>query len=288
MGNSQLCFDLDLQGGSDKQTALHLAGRAEHSKIVRKLIEGGANLFVRNAKSRTPKQSSKRNTGIYKLLARAEARTLKSHMEYTSIFALKERDYDNTLMIDKPLSSLIKHSEVMFKSNQFINDTAKQSNQSAIEDSFRWERHLSMMQNELKSKNSCLSLTTLKDKILNNKLKLYERYNALNTLKRRNNLQAFSDVLSSALAVSNHGLQQDIIQLTSTMMFTGVIKVLENLLDACTNQETSKLLIETLEKVKLNVLENIKHNRNSNKRVTSLPSINSSHNISKVLNKYKG
>ena len=51
--NSLKMFDLDIQGGTDHWTPLHLAGAAGHSAIIFNLIEAGADLFSRNLDGRT-------------------------------------------------------------------------------------------------------------------------------------------------------------------------------------------------------------------------------------------
>jgi len=265
--NSSFRFDLDIQGGNENQTPLHLAVRAECSKFVQKLINGGANPFVRNNKFRTPKQSSKRNTGIYKLIFQAEAKLLRSHMKSTSSFAFKEnQESEKTQIFFKLIPTSLRQREISLRVHPSLNERAKQDHQSFIGDSFKWERDLLGIGNEHESK-SCLSLSVLKEQILDNKLKLYERHNALNNLKKENGPQVakvFAEVLTNVLSIANYGLQQDVIQLTNRIIFTGIIKVLEQLLSACNNTRISCLLIDALEHIKVSILDNIKHNRNSN------------------------
>ena len=70
--NSLKMFDLNIQGGTDHWTPLHLAGAAGHSAIIFNLIEAGADLFSRNLDGRTPRMGSKGNLALSKIFKRAE------------------------------------------------------------------------------------------------------------------------------------------------------------------------------------------------------------------------
>lgn len=65
-------FDLNIQGGKNGWTPLHLASHSGHYKVVVALVEAGAQVYIRTHDGKTPKDTAKGDLAIYKFLARAE------------------------------------------------------------------------------------------------------------------------------------------------------------------------------------------------------------------------
>lgn len=73
----QETFNLNLLGGSHFWSPLHVASHSGHYKTVETLVAAGADVYIRNADGRTPRDTSKGDLAIYKLLSRVE----KEHMK---------------------------------------------------------------------------------------------------------------------------------------------------------------------------------------------------------------
>jgi ankyrin repeat protein len=63
---------VDLQGGSERWTPLHIASYASFYRIVNLLLQSEANLFVRNAKGKTPLGNINNNLLMIKILKKSE------------------------------------------------------------------------------------------------------------------------------------------------------------------------------------------------------------------------
>jgi ankyrin repeat protein len=68
----KVAFDLNIQGGKNAWTPLHLASHSGHYKVVVALVEAGAQVYIRTIDGKTPKDTAKGDLAIYKFLARAE------------------------------------------------------------------------------------------------------------------------------------------------------------------------------------------------------------------------
>lgn len=65
-------FDLNIQGGKNAWTPLHLASHSGHYKVVVALVEAGAEVYLRTLDGKTPKDTAKGDLSIFKYLSRAE------------------------------------------------------------------------------------------------------------------------------------------------------------------------------------------------------------------------
>jgi ankyrin repeat protein len=70
-------FNLDLLGGCYGWAPLHVASHSGHYKTVESLIVAGAQVYITNFNRETPKDISKGDASIYKLLTRAESLHIK-------------------------------------------------------------------------------------------------------------------------------------------------------------------------------------------------------------------
>eukprot|EP00826_Nyctotherus_ovalis_P011756 TRINITY_DN13064_c0_g1_i8.p2 TRINITY_DN13064_c0_g1~~TRINITY_DN13064_c0_g1_i8.p2 ORF type:complete len:112 (+),score=18.59 TRINITY_DN13064_c0_g1_i8:77-412(+) len=96
---------------------------------------------------------------------------------------------------------------------------------------------------------------------LNNHEKLHVRYNALNAMKKEKGgriLQIFKEIMENVLSISNVGLQMDIINSATIVIFPETIKTFEKLIKDCKNTFIKSILVETLEGLKYKILGNIK------------------------------
>ena len=77
LGHTDSMFDLNITGGIQSWTAMHLAAHGGHLQIVKDLINGGADIFQRNNNNHLPRHCAKGNyilTKFIKLNERARAR----------------------------------------------------------------------------------------------------------------------------------------------------------------------------------------------------------------------
>lgn len=77
--HSENCFDLNVPGGVQSWTSLHLAAHGGHFQIVKDLVLSGADVFQRNNNNHLPRHCAKGNyilTKYIKLCERSRARTL--------------------------------------------------------------------------------------------------------------------------------------------------------------------------------------------------------------------
>ena len=193
-------FELNLQGGSERWTALHLAGHAGHYKLVQMLISSGTDLFIRNTDLRTPRQASKGNLAIYKLFKRAESKAAKEKigiaLRGSMLEAIDELDSRTAKSVNSPLrtSALgIPHAETVFATEITKKGHRDISPSKNAEDSpMTFEPRISIIKispqkPELPGSKLPFTKTInayyLRDKILNNSARLHERFDALNTLK---------------------------------------------------------------------------------------------------------
>lgn len=74
--NSNITIDdkvcVNMQGGMEKWTPLHIAAYASYYRIVTLLINNHADMFLRNLKGKTPLGSINNNLLMIKILKKAE------------------------------------------------------------------------------------------------------------------------------------------------------------------------------------------------------------------------
>jgi ankyrin repeat protein len=81
-------FDLNLHGGQDKWTPLHLAGYSGHEKVVEDILSGSLeqlskfpiNVYARTRDHKTPRQCARGNLVLTKIFRKAEKRYLKESL----------------------------------------------------------------------------------------------------------------------------------------------------------------------------------------------------------------
>ena len=71
-------FDLDLGGGSQQWTALHLAALSSQPKILVDLAQAGANIFQRNLQNQLPRHCARGNFITTKIIKQIEQRQLRN------------------------------------------------------------------------------------------------------------------------------------------------------------------------------------------------------------------
>ena len=88
-------FNLDALGGTLKFTSLHLAGSMGNMKIVQMLVEGGADVCLRNSEGETPRDVCRGEIIIYKYLTKCQKEAFKhQHQNQTRfpVFCKKHPD----------------------------------------------------------------------------------------------------------------------------------------------------------------------------------------------------
>lgn len=70
-------FDLNIQGGKNAWSPLHLASHSGHYKVVVALVEAGAEVYLRTLDGKTAKDTAKGDLSIFKYLSRAEKMHIK-------------------------------------------------------------------------------------------------------------------------------------------------------------------------------------------------------------------
>lgn len=84
-GDKQRCFDLDLQGGNEQLTAMHIASCKGYYRVIQELLAGRASTCLPDAENETPRCLARSVTLISKMLRKAESREIKER-----IFACEE------------------------------------------------------------------------------------------------------------------------------------------------------------------------------------------------------
>lgn len=65
-------LDIDIYGGEEKWTSLHIAATSSYYRIVNMLIAKKADLFLKNVRGKTPMTSVNNNLLMIKVLKKAE------------------------------------------------------------------------------------------------------------------------------------------------------------------------------------------------------------------------
>ncbi len=249
-------FDLNITGGSDKWTALHLAGHAGHYKLVQTLISAGADLFAKNSDLRSPRQASKGNLAISKLFRRAEAHEAQTRLGPREASGEEPSHSGINTRFSSPAKRIV---EVRGEAN-FVTEIDDFSPRP-----FGPKREIMLRLSGRKAGESVVSLAEhqecdgivgritcatyrgrcggainayyLRDKILNNTARLHERYDALNSLKANpagvQVGKVFAEILARLMGITSQGLQLDLIHAADVIVFPGIIPALEALLHEC-------------------------------------------------------
>lgn len=89
-------FDLNITGGIQQWTALHLAAHGGHMQIVKDLINAGVDVFQRNANNQLPRHCAKGNYILTKYLKLAEQNKARHSMSSYLIYNQYELLYGVT------------------------------------------------------------------------------------------------------------------------------------------------------------------------------------------------
>eukprot|EP00826_Nyctotherus_ovalis_P011752 TRINITY_DN13064_c0_g1_i10.p1 TRINITY_DN13064_c0_g1~~TRINITY_DN13064_c0_g1_i10.p1 ORF type:complete len:412 (+),score=98.42 TRINITY_DN13064_c0_g1_i10:77-1312(+) len=246
MINSSAKFDLNLPGGEKQVTPLHLACRSGYFAVVNLLLSGGANPFARNVRAKTPRQSSRGYLVIFKCLKRLEDSIIKCRAK-KEVSERRGNGHRNNLLRHIKFDKTADLSCEFYSTGEIL--TARSDLCSSVN----------------KASSICLEYSDQyakwKDAILNNHEKLHVRYNALNAMKKEKGgriLQIFKEIMENVLSISNVGLQMDIINSATIVIFPETIKTFEKLIKDCKNTFIKSILVETLEGLKYKILGNIK------------------------------
>ena len=235
-------FNLSLNGGNARWTPLHLAGHSGEYDAVQLLINAGANLFIRNAEMRTPRQVSKGNLAIYKVIKCAEMKTINNKLNTNKEETFKSQD--KVLFTAPNEKPLIIDSEIS-KIHGLLNNSPRRF--SLIDN--KWNPAKSYFSDRTTRKRNP-NLLYLRDKVLNNAVHLYERYDALTQLMEGEKIQRqklLEDTLTRVLSISNKGLQMDIINLANISRTPRVMNILEQLLRDVSDKIIKVKVVQMLE-----------------------------------------
>lgn len=225
-------FDLDLKGGEKSFTPLHFACNLGYYGVADLLIRGGADPFIRNSRSKTARQSSKGYLVVSKCLKRYEDNLIKQRLKRALTIKTHNKHKNNVLSINLVRGYLTDRNSV-------VSQSLNKSYELDIDDKY----------------------SKLKDVVLDNSAKLHKRYNSLNTLKKEKGVRlkrAFKEITENVLEVTNVGLQIDIINSTTIIIFPEIIKTFDRLIVNCNNNLIKSVLEDTLTELKLKILGNIK------------------------------
>eukprot|EP00826_Nyctotherus_ovalis_P009313 TRINITY_DN12452_c0_g1_i15.p1 TRINITY_DN12452_c0_g1~~TRINITY_DN12452_c0_g1_i15.p1 ORF type:complete len:715 (-),score=107.45 TRINITY_DN12452_c0_g1_i15:48-2051(-) len=238
-------FDLDLYERDKKSTALHIAGRLGHYQLVMLLVQGGASLFARNVKVKTPRQYSIRSIVVYKWLVQAEHDALKRKLNKSFTISPK------LLLLSE---NCMKVEPRVFDTEASIKQRYQRMTQTSA------ERIVSPSSSTYINRNSAtratsVKLTLLREKVLNNALKLYQRYEALNSLKSENNARKELElILHNLKEVANVGLQLDIVDTACAFASPSILKTLNKLLNQSLDDLIRKKILETVMSIDLSLI----------------------------------
>lgn len=242
-------FDINLQGGSAKLSALHIAAHSESYEIVKEITANGGDVFSKNDIFRTPRIAGKGNLSIYKYLLKVEASCIKQMVDSYSLTKTDTFDkkanpklFSNTenneaeqetlpTLCFKNCSSL----KIDLETNTRSIKKSKQGRQNKEKSTF----NLINSQNYLgtkKIKNTEKELKDIKNSLLySGKARMHEKhkewiYLALNKSFRANSKE-MNEILSNLLCINNVGLQLDIIEYTTKIPTDKTIDILGKLLE---------------------------------------------------------
>eukprot|EP00826_Nyctotherus_ovalis_P005534 TRINITY_DN11253_c0_g3_i1.p1 TRINITY_DN11253_c0_g3~~TRINITY_DN11253_c0_g3_i1.p1 ORF type:complete len:141 (+),score=17.86 TRINITY_DN11253_c0_g3_i1:73-495(+) len=105
-----------------------------------------------------------------------------------------------------------------------------------------------------------------KELLLNNSAKLYKRFNALNQLRKEKEAKPtsiYKELFTKLLAISNVGLQLEIISAAGDLIFPDIVKVLSSLMRLVTNKTIKYAISEELVRLRCSVLKSIMHLKKS-------------------------
>lgn len=255
-------FDLNARGGREKLTPLHVAGRAGYFKAVKLLAREGADLFIRNAQGKTPRQASRENLAIFKYLRRAENKFMKQMLGKKPPTAKTPRlKKGRRRSVSRNVPKILTYAESAKRPPQKLNDTANvplvmlSGSRSTADLRLNASRGIHLRKN-------CSRLHLWKELLLNNSAKLYRRFNALNLLRKEKEAKPasiYKELFTKLLAISNVGLQLEIISAAGDLMFPEMIKILNSLMYFTTSKTIKYAISEELVRLRCSVLESIMH-----------------------------
>ena len=89
-------FDINIPGGKQEWSALHLAAHAGLFKTAKLLFRAGAEIYSKNKLGKTPKDIAKGNLALYKYLTKLEKEYLKEYTKKNkSYFIETSEEYDD-------------------------------------------------------------------------------------------------------------------------------------------------------------------------------------------------
>lgn len=90
-------FDLNIQGGKNAWSPLHLASHSGHYKVVVALVEAGAEVYLRTLDGKTAKDTAKGDLSIFKYLSRAEKLHISLLIKQESLNKISYSSYSQGL-----------------------------------------------------------------------------------------------------------------------------------------------------------------------------------------------
>jgi len=249
-------FDLNLGGGSENSTPLHLAATYHFVDIVKVLLENGADPLLVNNQQKIPRQIVRGNYAIIKMLRKAEKNAIAKLLAKENTENITENDSvdDESIVgnegiesnnIRIPFSMVLMCDEnhnierqTVYHNTEIENQTQPKFGKLTINMDIVNKGLLSentqcfqtregyqtmagigrgtMISSTKFGNSKPINMFYLRDKILNNRLTLHERYAALNhliELKHSSQIsQIFTDLLEKLLTISSTSLQLFIIQ----------------------------------------------------------------------------
>ncbi len=255
-------FDLNLQGGIEVSTPLHIAGHGHNFAIVKALLSAGADVFVANGAGRLPRQIVKGDFSMSKVLKKGEVAQMRRLFDPDALIDRNLREEEgcggnrsgNSEVTEgifgtpTPFAKAInedeerereKEKEQEDKENQRKNAHAKPKCPKAgkltinlnivnrglnemhyVPSGYRTmtgSLNRSGLWNSTKFMGAkTINIFYLRDKVMNNRVPLYERYDALNSIlefrQPAQTSQAVTELLEKLGAISSVSLQIDIIK----------------------------------------------------------------------------
>lgn len=180
-------FDLDLQGGENMITALHIASCKGYYYIVQELIMANANVDIKNAEGETPRMVRRGSAVISKMIRKAENKNISSKL-------FNKPGTEGGLMTERKLfpQDIRRKKEI----------NPKKSNKTKNTQYLKYQI--------IKTRQKASKLIFL---IKNDETKMYEKYAALNYFfwnkeKETNAIHYMSGLLGN---LNNQGLKIDLI-----------------------------------------------------------------------------
>lgn len=284
-------FDINLQGGSVKLTALHLAAHSDSYEIVKELVANGADVFAQNEAFRTPRFAAKGNLAIYKYLRRVEMNVL-SHIADPVLYSNTE-----PLMLKNQMAKRLfttdmneTEAETMPTSCNAILMKTERSSEShkllqvklmRLTNKLPIPSLASCRENTPTNKIKCESSTDpfKKNNIMSNKVKILARYKAWNLLIRNNyflkKYKEFNDMLSNVLSINNVGLQVKIIEYATQIPTSTTLEILNELLDKQLNDVLKFEILNSISVIKIAIFQKANKDNQACVFLNAMPQLNS-------------